>query len=64
MTNSQGKDCCNKIMDEQSDIRLVKLARNGDKEAFSVLLADSGQVWFDDMRFEVVGQEVASTNLS
>ncbi|HZS75549.1 MAG TPA: hypothetical protein VFA41_02970 [Ktedonobacteraceae bacterium] len=51
-------------MDEQSDIRLVKLARNGDKEAFSVLLADSGQVWFDDMRFEVVGQEVASTNLS
>ncbi|MEW6497735.1 MAG: hypothetical protein AB1589_35315 [Cyanobacteriota bacterium] len=42
---------------------VLDVPENASKIAFGVLLAGVGRVWSDDLQFEVVGQDVSTTNI-
>jgi len=42
---------------------VLDVPENASKIAFGVLLAGVGRVWSDDLQFEVVGQDVPTTNM-
>jgi hypothetical protein len=43
---------------------VLDVSESAEEIAFGILLSGKGQVWTDDLKFEVVGKEIATTGES